>query len=29
MKLALACFPEDSAKRIVVVSDGNENLGDG
>lgn len=28
MKLALACFPEDSAKRVVVVSDGNENLGD-
>ncbi|MBN1911589.1 MAG: VWA domain-containing protein [Pirellulales bacterium] len=28
MKLALASFPEDAAKRIVVVSDGNENLGD-
>ena len=27
MKLALASFPEDSAKRIVVVTDGNENLG--
>jgi uncharacterized membrane protein len=28
MKLAQASFPEDSAKRIVVVSDGNENVGD-
>src|SRR5947207_6430804 len=28
MKLAQASFPEDSAKRIVVVTDGNENLGD-
>ena len=28
LKLAKATFPEDSAKRIVVVSDGNENLGD-
>lgn len=27
-KLAQASFPEDSAKRIVVVSDGNENVGD-
>jgi uncharacterized membrane protein len=27
MKLAQASFPEDAAKRIVVVSDGNENLG--
>jgi len=27
VKLAQAAFPEDSAKRIVVVSDGNENLG--
>jgi uncharacterized membrane protein len=27
MKLALASFPEDAAKRIVVVSDGNQNLG--
>src|SRR5437763_17148178 len=28
MKLAQPSFPEDSAKRIVVVTDGNENLGD-
>jgi uncharacterized membrane protein len=28
MKLAQATFPEDAAKRIVVVTDGNENLGD-
>lgn len=27
MKLAQASFPEDAAKRIVVISDGNENLG--
>lgn len=27
LKLAHASFPEDSAKRIVVVTDGNENLG--
>jgi len=27
MKLALATFPEDSARRIVVVTDGNENIG--
>ena len=27
MKLAHASFPEDSAKRIVVVTDGNENIG--
>ena len=27
MKLAQATFPEDAAKRIVLVSDGNENLG--
>lgn len=27
LKLAKASFPEDGAKRIVVVSDGNENLG--
>ncbi len=27
LKLALASFPESSAKRIVLVSDGNENLG--
>jgi uncharacterized membrane protein len=28
MKLAQATFPEDSARRVVIVSDGNENLGD-
>ena len=27
MKLAQATFPEDAAKRVVVVSDGNQNLG--
>jgi len=27
LKLAAASFPEDSAKRIVVVTDGNENVG--
>ena len=27
MKLAQGAFPEDSAKRIVLISDGNENLG--
>ena len=29
LKLAKASFPEDSARRVVIVSDGNENLGDG
>ena len=28
MRLALATFPEDSAKRVVIVTDGNENMGD-
>src|SRR6266852_7470384 len=28
IKLALASFPEGTAKRIVLFSDGNENLGD-
>ena len=28
MRLAQASFPEDAAKRIVLVSDGNQNLGD-
>lgn len=28
LKLAKASFPEDSAKRVVIVTDGNENLGD-
>lgn len=27
-RLALASFPEDTAKRIVVLTDGNENAGD-
>ena len=27
MKLAQAMFPEDSAKRIVLISDGNQNVG--
>ncbi len=27
MRLAQATFPEDAAQRIVIVSDGNENLG--
>jgi uncharacterized membrane protein len=27
MKLAQASFPEDAAKRIVILSDGNQNLG--
>ena len=28
LKMALASFPEDTAKRIVLISDGNENRGD-
>lgn len=28
MKLAQATFPEDSSRRIVIVTDGNENIGD-
>jgi uncharacterized membrane protein len=28
IRLAQASFPEDAAKRIVVISDGNENIGD-
>ena len=28
LKLAQATFPEDSSRRVVVVSDGNENEGD-
>jgi hypothetical protein len=28
LKLALASFADDSGKRIVLISDGNENLGD-
>lgn len=28
MRLAQASFPEDAAKRIVIVSDGNQNIGD-
>ena len=27
LKLALASFPEGSAKRVVLISDGNENMG--
>ncbi len=27
LKLAMASFPEDTGKRIVLISDGNENLG--
>jgi uncharacterized membrane protein len=27
IKLALATFPEGTAKRVVIISDGNENLG--
>lgn len=29
LKLAMASFPEDSARRVVIVTDGNENLGSG
>ena len=28
LKLAKASFPEDCARRVVIVSDGNENMGD-
>ncbi len=28
LRLAMALFPHDTAKRIVLMSDGNENLGD-
>ena len=28
IRLAMAMFPADSAKRIVLISDGNDNLGD-
>ena len=28
LKLAKASFPEDTARRVVVISDGNENIGD-
>ena len=28
LKLAKASFPEDTARRVVIVSDGNENMGD-
>jgi len=28
LKLAQAALPEDSARRVVIVTDGNENLGD-
>lgn len=29
LKLAKASFPEDTSRRVVIVSDGNENRGDG
>ncbi len=29
LKLAQASFPEDASKRVVIISDGNENLGNG
>lgn len=28
IKLAMASFPQDSGKRVVLISDGNQNLGD-
>lgn len=28
MKMAVACFPHDTQKRIVVLTDGNQNIGD-
>ncbi len=28
LKLAKASFPEDTARRVVIISDGNENVGD-
>ena len=28
LKMAKASFPEDTARRVVIISDGNENLGD-
>ena len=28
LKLAKASFPEDTARRVVIISDGNENIGD-
>src|SRR5205823_13718980 len=28
LKLAMASFPEGTARRVVLISDGNENLGD-
>jgi uncharacterized membrane protein len=28
LKLAKASFPEDTARRVVILSDGNENIGD-
>ncbi|MCC7293970.1 MAG: VWA domain-containing protein [Phycisphaerales bacterium] len=28
VRLAMAMFPHDAAKRVVLISDGNENLGD-
>ncbi len=28
MKMAVACFPHDTEKRIVILTDGNQNVGD-
>jgi uncharacterized membrane protein len=28
MKMAVACFPHDTEKRIVILTDGNQNIGD-
>src|SRR5262249_61626297 len=28
VRLAMACFPSDTAKRIVLMTDGNQNVGD-
>ncbi len=28
LNMAMALFPEDAAKRVVIITDGNENLGD-
>lgn len=28
IRMALACFPQDAAKRIILLTDGNQNVGD-
>ncbi len=28
LKMAVACFPHDTEKRVVILSDGNQNIGD-